>query len=381
MDKVLRIVSTSDWHFGNKRVSSYAICLHIGMYIFPKLIDADLLIIGGDIFDMMLPFSDEHSNIIISFIIDLLKHCEKHNVIVRVLRGTFTHDRTQCSIFEILYRKGGYTNSLKYFDVMSCEYIKELDLRILYVPDDLPYKSSDACITAIYKLLDEMNWDKVDYVFGHGYFDHMLPPYASHKVKITFNVDQFKPIVKRGILMGHVHFCYQKEVDPEIGTWVIYNGSFERLAHNEEEPKGFICVTDDGKKTTIEFIENKHALKFITLDLSKLTAADETVEYYRSRLNELKNESEAYVRVIHPSNEIRNLLSRLTKQYYPHIHYTHEKSGSSKQVTIKIADILNYSDLPAPDPKNLPDMIYDFLNVNDRSPLSKDVIVKTLKEL
>ena len=53
-------------------------------------------------------------------------------------------------------------------------------LRVLYIPDNLVYQSSSDCIVAIKELLRNANWDNVDFVVGHGYFQHVLPRNIPH---------------------------------------------------------------------------------------------------------------------------------------------------------------------------------------------------------
>jgi hypothetical protein len=369
----LRIVSVSDIHFGNKRISSLDIAEQFVRHVFPKLKDADLCILGGDFFDQMLYFSDEHTNGIVSLMLDLLSECDKYGVVLRILRGTFVHDRTQCANFKLYHEKGFYKNSLKYYDILSCEYIKELDLRVLYIPDDLPYKSSEEVMNVIYKMLHDLNWDKVDYVFGHGYFDHMLPEYIPNKPKCTFTVDQFRDIVRRLVIFGHVHFSNKTE-------FVLYNGSFPRLAHGEEEPKGFLYIQDDGKDAKIEFIENKYATKFLTFNLSMYDTVEESMNEYLKRVDIYKDEPEIYIRVIHPSNDVKSILSKLTKNHYPRVIYSHE-SGKDKPKSIKISDIIDMNELPVPTPDQLPQMIFNFLNVDGKSPLTEAHIEHLLERL
>ena len=373
MKEPLKIASISDIHFGNKRILSLNIAHNISTFMFPKLEGTDLLIIGGDVFDTSLPFSDEHSNIIVSWIIDLLDQCEKYGVIVRILRGTFSHDRTQCTSFPLYHKKGRYKHSLRYFDTMSCEYIEELDLKVLYIPDDLPYKSSDECLDVIKKMLSDIGWQQVDYVFGHGYFEHMLPPYMPHKPKITFTVEQFKDIVRRFILMGHVHH-------PNKTDNVIFNGSFERLGHGEEEDKGFVYIEDFGRNANIEFVENKLSTKFLTFDLSEHKYIELAISKYEELMLPYVQEALIYIRVIHPSSEIRNVLSKITRVRYPNVNFSHISDGSAPTI-IRISDILDTSDLPTPTIDLLPQMVYSYLNLKGKSPLSEERIGQLLETL
>ena len=168
-DKPLRILSTSDWHLGNPRVPAGNICDRLRHYMFPLLEQTDLLNIGGDVWDTLMTLNDE-TNVIVSFLIDLLRMCHVNNVTVRVLLGTFSHDRDQSSVFEIYQKKCHFTNDLRYISKVYLEEIESLNVRILYLPDDLPYESSEACLEAVSDMMKTRGWTWVDYVFGHGYF-------------------------------------------------------------------------------------------------------------------------------------------------------------------------------------------------------------------
>lgn len=370
--KPIKIVSTSDWHFGNNRIPSIDLANRFRTYLFPQLEDADLLNIGGDIWDTILTLC-ESTNIIEAFLLDLLQHCNKHNVTVRILLGTYSHDRTQSSIIPMLQEKYEYKNDLKYIDRVSLEYIEHLDLRILYLPDDLPFNSSEHCLEFVHELLKQRDWNYIDYVFGHGYFDHMLPSSIPRKPKVTFHVDQFKDIVRRYILMGHVH-------QSNFTDNVFYNNSFDRLAHGEEDPKGYIKIIDFGDKAEIEFIENKDATKFITLDLSSYTDQDELGKIYINKLKTLfGNDALGYIRIMHPSVEIRQFLQRLTSSKFPHLVFTSKKIKDDHKDAHKFnSKILAIHEYPSPTEDTLPEMVYQFIAKENHLNLSLDRIRELL---
>ena len=60
----------------------------------------------------------------------------------------------------------------------------------------------------------------------------------------------------------HGHKNYKERI------W--YNGSFSRLCHGEEDPKGFLFVEYDSKKPVVHFIENELAPIYRTLNLHVL---------------------------------------------------------------------------------------------------------------
>lgn len=371
----IKIVSTSDWHLGHRRVSTLNICNRIRKYLFPQLESCTILNIGGDIWDTLLTLCDD-TNIIEALLIDLMRICHNHKVVVRVLLGTYSHDRGQSSLFPILHEKCGFTNDLRYIDKIYLEEIKSLSLRILYLPDDLPYASSYDCIKVIRDMMKSLNWNYVDYVFGHGYFDHMLPAHIPRKPKCTFFIEQFESFVRRYICMGHIHQC-------DFRSNIFYNNSFDRLAHGEEDPKGFMVIEDSGDTAKLEFIENKEATKFITFDFSNHTDKDEIGKIYLDKLTFLFGNDSGYVRVRHPSSEIRQALHRLTSSKFPKLQYSFLKSNDVKNIDIskthqKLLDVKTY---PSPNEDNLSDMVFDFLNHEQKSNLTKSRISEILSVL
>jgi len=321
-----------------------------------------LLIIGGDFFDSLLSLSKPESNLMISFIIDLLQQADRYEVIVRVLKGTFTHDRDQCHLFQVLHEKGGFTNDFRYVDTLCLEYIEALDLKCLWVPDDLPFPSSDAIMEQVHQKLHDMNWDAVDHVFLHGAFEHVMPPDMPKLPAVTFRARQFAGIVTRSILCGHIHTSSAyTETFPEGDVHVYYGGSVERLAHGEEEPKGFLFVKSAPGTSTVEFVENTDATKFLTFDLSKYEQTELAVQKY-TRLVEkhFKPNEYGYVRVVHGSTQVRNVLRKVTQTQYPTLTFSHKASQAAK-ATAKIQTLITKQDYPTPTVENLPGMLSDFL--------------------
>jgi DNA repair exonuclease SbcCD nuclease subunit len=367
----IKILSTSDWHLGHRRVSTYNLCMRLQTYLFPQLKTTHLLNIGGDVWDTLLSLCED-TNIIEAFLIDLMRECDKYGVVVRVLLGTYSHDRSQSSLFPILHDRCGFTNDLRYIDRVYLEEIKSLNLRILYLPDDLPYESSYDCMKQVEDLMDAQGWTYVDYVFGHGYFDHMLPTHIPRKPKCTFLVDQFKDIVRRYVCMGHIHQCDYREN-------VFYNNSFDRLAHGEEDPKGFMSIIDHGDTAHLEFIENKEATKFYTIDLSGYSDKDEIGKIYIDKVTQLFNGEHGHVRVVHPSSEIRVALQRITSSRFPKLAYSFKKVTETQvrdtsQTHQKLLDIKSY---PVPSEETLPAMVFDFLS-KEKTTLSRERIAEIL---
>ena len=358
--KPCRILSISDLHLGHHRVPSEIILNRFYEYVMPHLPTVDLLLISGDVFDRSLQLTDRDTRLIISWILDIFKLADAHNIYIRLIRGTYSHDRDQSTIFQTLHEKHGYTSSFKYVNHLDIEYIEAFDLKLLYLPDDLPYASADDCLKAVQHCLNQVQWTTVDYVMCHGYFEHVLPPNIPTKPKVTYAIQQFS-FVQRYVLCGHIH-------EQSAEEHVLYNGSFERLAHNEESPKGCYLIDDDGTKASIHFIENKDASTFHTIDVSTYDTADEAISAYLEALKPcLYREHSTHIRAIHANVEVRNALRSITRKKYPHIDFSVKtpklkKSQEEKTDTLP-EDDLQYLSAPLRDA--LPDMVLAFL---DKSP-------------
>lgn len=247
-------VSCSDIHLGHPKVPVSWIIDNFKEYIYPQLLLAQIFFVVGDWFHQLLRFDSDNTQEVIVFLNELLAFLKANNIKMRVLRGTYSHDRGQTKTLMTLNQHFGA--DVKCIDTMSLEYIEDLDMRLLYIPDNLPYVDTKDCLTEIKNLMKAAQWDTVDYALVHGYFQHVLPPGIPFEPHCTFKSSQFS-FVKECVFVGHVHTHSQKDN-------VIYHGSFDRLAHGEEEKKGFLTFEMNGK-FTVQFVENKSAMKFITI--------------------------------------------------------------------------------------------------------------------
>ena len=175
----MKIVFLSDLHFGHKRIPGEHIYNNLKTYAYPKLKECDVCILCGDTFHSLLDFNNPVSKYVILFINELFYLSIQYNFSIRILRGTYSHDRNQLSFIQkCAYR---YTNNdkidLKIYDTISVdsEMINNTKLDILYLPDDLHYKNEDELFDYIYTLFSEKNISKVDIVVGHGYCQYVVP--------------------------------------------------------------------------------------------------------------------------------------------------------------------------------------------------------------
>jgi len=265
----MNIAFISDIHLAHPRTSTYHIVKNL-REAFPdneQTGKLDLLFFAGDVFDRLMNLPQDEVDAIQEWISDLLRICVKWNVIVRVLEGTPSHDWRQSKQFVNINNGLHIGANLKYVDTLSIERLDELGgLTVLYVPDEW---NADASVTwlQVGELLRIHGLEQVDVACMHGSFDYQLP---IESVK-NHNSDNYMTIVRHYIGIGHVH------LRTERGGKILAQGSFDRLSHGEEAPKGHYraCIHPDGDYHW--FVENPGARLYKTLDCRELNI-DEVME-------------------------------------------------------------------------------------------------------
>jgi DNA repair exonuclease SbcCD nuclease subunit len=180
--------------------------------------------------------------------------------------------------------------------------MQDLGISVLYIPDEwnnLASKTYEQALEAMHNL----GLTQVDLAIMHGAFDYQLPVISDD----SHNFKAYNDIVKYYINIGHVHTFTTKGK-------VIAQGSFDRLTHGEEEPKGGVevVIRKDGTKDLF-FIENKNAKIFKTI---KITTTDN--EKSVAKINKLVSVLPlgSYVRIkAKKGNSIFNVISEIQKQY------------------------------------------------------------------
>lgn len=359
----------SDVHLGNNRNPAVSIIANLRKYVSnPKLLSTlDILFIAGDLFDEMLYLSAEEVGVIQVWMGSLLSHCRRLGVKLRVLEGTSSHDRGQSKLFLDLneIQMQDHVNDqhkpldLKYFNILDIEYMEDLDLSILYIPDEWGASTEDAYQQVLQKL-KEKGMTYVDIAMMHGLFPHQLPVDIPH---IPRHDDQkYLAIVRYVITIGHIHTFSTYER-------IVAQGSFDRLTHNEEEAKGFVVVdleTNDDYR--VLFVENKDAMIFKTISVSDMDMV-ETLLYIEKELELIKPDSHVRIEagVSHAVSENMALI----KEKWPQYRWTYIGRDKSKKEKKPLVDkqksyvplVLDRLTLPETilsrlAAKNLPDQTY-----------------------
>jgi hypothetical protein len=134
--------------------------------------------------------------------------------------------------------------------------MEDLDLRILYVPDEWT-SQTDLTFIQVQEHLKLHGLLEVDIAIMHGCFQYQLngvPGHIQHHKE-----SNYLSIVRYYINIGHFHkFSHYERI--------VAQGSFDRIAMGEEDPKGatLMQITREGEMR-FDFIENTKAKIYRTI--------------------------------------------------------------------------------------------------------------------
>lgn len=301
MQKPIVIYTGSDFHLFHPKTPTKKICDEIRKYIL-SIEDADIFIIAGDFFDRLSTIPKEESAEAEIIIYEILKWAKEKDVLVRVLEGTPSHDWKQSRWFTRINTLSGIHADVGYFDTLDIEYIKRYDLHVLYIPDE--WDEPDNTLDQVKRLMISKGLEQVDIAVMHGQFHYQLPHVARAP---KHNEEEYLKLVKYFITIGHVH--KHSTLDR-----IFAQGSFSRLAHGEEEPKGFyrFVIHPDGLLES-NFIENKDALLYITIDITDLSV-EESYRYIEERLQSIPEMQHVRIQAYSDHPVLKNI-DTLIKRY------------------------------------------------------------------
>jgi DNA repair exonuclease SbcCD nuclease subunit len=354
MSEPLRLIFASDLHLGIRSIDQKEMADAFADAFFPILPETDIMFLNGDFFDTLVLFDNYGFDPVYEVIMGLFRLCDMHNVTLRVLQGTFTHDRKQCERFITFYKNNKFTFDFKFMGTIELEEITRGDrsIRVMYVPDDLPFKSSDEIVSVIKDRMVERGWDELDYGCMHGFFDFTYPKAISQENCIVFRESQF-PFIKKMIDVGHVH-------QHRISGKVVSNGSFDRLNHGDEDPKGYVKVLDYPDKYKAQFIENKNSAIFSTLYFKDNPDTDiirtKIIEY----LSSITTYRTISLRIVIESSELGKAIKAWLGEHYPKVKCTIKTEVDSKSQNFSLMSsvvVTKKERLVAPTPKTIASFI------------------------
>jgi hypothetical protein len=99
---------------------------------------------------------------------------------------------------------------------------------------------------------------------------------------------------------------YRSQINPH-GSFIVAQGSFDRLTHGEEGPKGHVrlVVRSEGD-IDLKFIENDNAMKFVTIRCTSMDL-EETLQTISAVARELPDGSHIRVEADHDNPILTNM--------------------------------------------------------------------------
>lgn len=361
--KELKLASVSDIHLGHSRNDTAFIIANLDA-AFPdnaETADLDMIVLVGDVFDGLLSLPDNVITDIDYWMMRLLRLCKKHDIVLRVLEGTPSHDWKQSRRFEIWNVGAQIGADLKYVDTMSIEHNERFGITILYIPDEWR-DTTEETLQLARDLIVFNGLEKVDFVFMHGQFEYQLPAVVKAP---KHDSDAFLGLCRYLIFIGHVHLFSRLER-------IIAQGSFDRLSHGEEGPKGHVRAVVRGEDDyDIEFRVNVGARKFVTVDCQGLDV-EEALDQIEHVIVEQEIPDHSFMRIScsdgHPLLNSMDLLSRR----WPMITWSKlAKSVEQERLELTDSELADESFVPIQiTPDNIVDLTIERLrrrNVTDET--------------
>lgn len=373
MKDKISILAISDIHIGCPRSNPHLLHDKLKKFLYPQITkDIDILFICGDFFDTQLTLNAYAAFESLEIIREIKALCKDVGCDLRVLRGTFTHDRTQPQHF--IMGEPPDSSAVKLMDTVCLEHHEKTGLDILYIPDNHGY---DNIYDEIDKLLKSHNLEQVDILVHHGYFKHMLPEALLVKglPHGCLDYEHTSKFVRGCVLNGHVHI-------PSVYKNIVSVGSFDRLAHGEEMAKGFyrIDITQGQQHQvySIKFIENKDATKFITYNLLTFDTSDKAMDWFNHEFNELLKtvgaDDPLRIRIVSDDKAVVEGCAQLAKSLHSNVVIDRGSTVKRSQYIENTA--IDLSELPVITDDNLVELLMPLLR--KKNPCISEQTVKSI---
>lgn len=256
----IRYLVLSDVHLGHKKTPTKFIVDNLIYFLkgYEHKEDLDVIFFAGDVFDASLELKSDDIGEVMWFLGWLFDYCAQHDIALRVLEGTPSHDWAQSKIFGHIATLTKSSVNYRYINALSIEHMENLGISVLYMPDEWNL-STDKTYEEVLQLLRDNHLDKVDIGIFHGMFAYQAPPMA---VKLPLHDEaKYLSVVRYFINIGHVHTA-------SVFDRILAQGSFDRLCHGDETVKGaFEVVLSKEGDHRYCFIENTKAMLYKTVTL------------------------------------------------------------------------------------------------------------------
>lgn len=323
--RTFNILEMADLHVNHPFVShKLTLELISGVLLNPEILKrTHRLLLAGDFYDHGMEYTDTDKIVDIEkFQQELLEACAKHDVQVRVLRGTKSHDREQGVYFEKINKQCNIGCDLKYFDKLTVEIDERYGDSTLYIPDQWNVDASKTLKEAV-TAMAKLGLDQVDFGCMHGSMRYQMPEHMRLKQDLH-DQDRYNELVRYVLFIGHHHNAsnYDK-------IWCA--GSPQRLRFGEEEDKGYLTAEISEDSALVVFNKLDNAMPLLTLD-----ASDKSVEECRDILDKLieKHPEHLGVRLTGSASDPAGSVIRQYQDAYPHLFFKFEnkKQKDKKQL-------------------------------------------------
>lgn len=374
--KDLSYLVISDVHFFNKATPTSSLVQNVEDYFdgfsdtsrFRKL---DIIFIAGDLFDDLCYYKHPDVLLVTNLIRRLMRFCAAWGIALRILEGTKSHDYKQAANFQPLADVFGDKLNYKYVQSLMIEKMAGHDLSILYMPDDWSHSAAETQ-RQVRELMAEHDAPTVNIGIFHGMFEHQIPMLADDPA--THNAAYYLSIVDFFINVGHIHIS-------SVFERILAQGSFGRISHGEEGPKGgFLVRLSSIGKHSFEFIENKNAIIFKTREIEH-DDIDKATYCIREDLDKLPDGSN--YRIAAPKgSQVLQLLTYFKKEY-PFINFKTKELKSKDKAKDQLADAIDIGASYVPITLNKETIIPLILEEFDKSdePLSENQRTQLIAEL
>lgn len=324
--KSIYCLAFSDVHTGHPNTPTDVILDNLRRELDTRLKERipDFIFIPGDFFDRLLNVPNAAVMYISGFIFDFLRIVKKHNIRLRILEGTPSHDWKQNYLFEQINADSDIQADVRYVDNLFIGYEEDFDMRILYIPDEWHENPKDTEYEVL-DLMQKLGIERVDLAIMHGMFEFQVPSVMLGKLP-AHDQTVYETIVDQLIIIGHDH-------KHKRNGKVVVPGSFDRLAHGEEDPKGYISfeLKPNGNKVT--FYENKGAAIYQTIDLTNYTDLYEALQYIEDTLSQLPRRANVRFKYIR-GHAVGEYLAEIRKKY-SEVRFSKPKIVQAEEETVK----------------------------------------------
>lgn len=354
----IKYLVLSDIHLGHPRNKTFEILRNLKTFFLEyhkEITECDMIFLAGDVFDRLLTTKSLEYKEIMGWLSNLLVFCYQNKIKLRILYGTPSHDCDQIQAFAEIAKTLEPRADFKYINTLDIELVNDLGISILYVPDEWRHDAKDT-YKEVKTLLKSKGLSQVDLAIMHGCFRYQLP--IVKDMDFTHNETEYLDIVKYYITIGHIHTAstYERILAP---------GSFDRLAHNEEENKGgIICTIDNLGNMKFKFLKNNYSKIFKTFNYTGKTE-EEILKLLKRDLKGVTKDS--YIRLeIDNNSKIIKSVKELANQYPDiNIKIKTDTEASKSISSISILDKIKIETIEIT-PSNIEDLMLQNLNLTPK---------------